>query len=56
MSEKAGVKFTAKETPEPPSKDAAPEPSTRSPLAMLIAGIAAALAIGTLGVWCCRRK
>jgi hypothetical protein len=56
LDEKAGVKFTAKEMPEPPSKDAAPEPSTRPPLAMLIAGIAAALAIVTLGVWYFRRK
>jgi hypothetical protein len=56
LDEKAGVKFTAKETPEPPSKDAAPEPSTRPPLAMPIAGIAASLAIVTLGVWYFRRK
>jgi hypothetical protein len=51
--EKAGVKFTAKETPGPPSKDTDPE---SSPLAMLIAGIAAALAIATLGVWYFSRK
>jgi hypothetical protein len=56
LDEKAGVKFTAKETPEPPSKDAGPEPLTRLPLAMLIAGIASALAIATLGVWYFRRK
>jgi hypothetical protein len=56
LDEKAGVKFTAKETPEPPSKDAAPEPSTRPPLAMLIAGIVAALAIVALGFWYVRRK
>jgi hypothetical protein len=56
LDEKAGVKFTAKETPEPPSKDATPEPSTRPPLAMLIAGIASALAIVALGVWYFRRK
>jgi hypothetical protein len=56
LDEKAGVKFTAKETPEPPSEDAAPEPLTRSPLAMLIAGIASALAIATLGIWYFRRK
>jgi hypothetical protein len=56
LDEKAGVKFTAKETPEPPGKDAAPEPSTRPPLAMLIGGIAAALAVVTLGLWYFRRK
>jgi hypothetical protein len=56
LDEKAGVKFTAEEPPEPPSKDAAPEPPTRPSLAMLIAGIAAALAIVTLGVWYFRRK
>jgi hypothetical protein len=55
LDEKAGVRFAAKETPEPPS-DAAPEPSTRTPLTMLIAGLAAALAIATLGVWYFRRK
>jgi hypothetical protein len=54
--EKAGVKFTAKEAPEPPSKDAEPEPSTRPPLAMLIAGIGSALALGTLGIWYFRRE
>jgi len=54
--EKAGVKFTAKETPEPPSNDANPEPSRLPPLAMLIAGVASALAIATLGVWFFRRK
>jgi hypothetical protein len=54
--EKAGVKFTANGPPEPPGEDSAPEPSTRPPLAMLIAGVAAALAVGTLGVWYCRRK
>ena len=54
--EKAGVKFTAKDAPAPPGKDAAPEPSKRPPLAMLIAGIAAALAVVTLGVWYFRRK
>ena len=56
LDEKAGVKFTAKETPEPPTKDAAPEPLTRPPLAMLIAGIAAALAMVLLGVWDFCRK
>jgi hypothetical protein len=56
LDEKAGVKFTAKETPEPPSMGAAPEPATRPSSAMLIAGIAAALAIATLGVWFVRRK
>jgi hypothetical protein len=56
IDEKAGVKFTAKETPAPPGKDAEPEPATRPPLAMLIAGIGSALALGTLGVWYFRRK
>jgi hypothetical protein len=54
--EKAGVKFSAKETPEPPSKDPAPKPSTQPPLAMLMAGIATALAFITLGVWYFRRE
>lgn len=54
--EKAGVKFSAKETPESPSKDADPKPSTRPPLASLIAGIAAVLAIVTLGIWYFRRE
>jgi hypothetical protein len=56
LDEKAGVKFTPQETPEPPSKDAAAEPLTRPPMAMLIAGVASALAIVTLGVWYVRRK
>jgi hypothetical protein len=56
LDEKDGVKFTAQETPGPPGEDAAAEPLTRSPLAMLIAGIASTLAIVTLGVWYCRRK
>jgi hypothetical protein len=51
LDDKAGVKFAAKETSAPPSKDAGPESSTRPPLAMLIAGIALALAIVTLGIW-----
>ena len=50
--EKAGVKFTAKELPAPPGKEAAPKP----PLAMLISGIAAALAVVMLGLWYVRRK
>src|SRR5262249_30212421 len=54
--EKAGVKFTARETPAPPGKDAEPEPTTRPPLAMLIAGIGSALALVTLDVWYFRRK
>ena len=62
LDEKAGVKFTAQETPEPLSKDAAPtsknaasESRTQSPLMTLISGIAASLAIVTLGVWYFRR-
>lgn len=54
--EKAGVKFTARVTPAPPSKDSGPEPSKRPPLAMLLGGIAMSLAIITLGVWFVRRK
>jgi hypothetical protein len=56
LDEKAGVRFTAKETPAPPGGDAAPEPSARPPLAMVIAGGATALAIVTLGLWYVRRK
>lgn len=52
--EKAGVKFDVKAAP--PSKEKAPVPSTRPPLAMLFAGIAVSLAMVTLGVWYCRRK
>ncbi len=52
--EKAGVKFAAKEVPA--GKEAAPKPSGRPPLAMLIAGVAAALGVVTLGVWYLRRK
>jgi hypothetical protein len=51
--DKAGVKFTAEEAPAPAGKDAGPE---RPPLAMVITGIAAALAVVTLGVWYFRRK
>jgi hypothetical protein len=54
--DKAGVRFTAKELPAPPGKEAAPGPPTRPALAMPIAGLAAALAIVTLGVWYLRRK
>jgi hypothetical protein len=54
--EKARVKFTAQETPAPAGNDAALEASARPPSAMLIAGIAAPLAIVTLGVWYFRRK
>jgi hypothetical protein len=54
--DKAGVKFTAKESPAPPGQEAGPKPSGRPPLAMLIAGLAAALAVVTLGVWYVRRK
>jgi hypothetical protein len=53
--EKAGVKFSAKQTPAPPSKEPAPKPSA-PPLAMLVSGIAAALAFATFGLWYFRRK
>lgn len=65
--EKAGVNFTAKETPAPPSPNTADnekqdtvangaKSSTRSPVTLVIAGIAGALAIITLGIWCFRGK
>lgn len=56
VDEKAGVRFTAQETPEPPSAGASPEPAPRSPSALVIAGIAAATVMATLGVWYFRRK
>jgi hypothetical protein len=53
--EKAGVKFGEKETPAPAGTDGADSP--KRPLAALpIAGVAAALAIVTLGIWYFRRK
>jgi hypothetical protein len=54
--EAAGVKFTARETPEPPRKQSRTAPANRPHFATLIAGIAAALAMSTLGVWYFRRK
>ena len=54
--ETAGVKFTAQEPPALAGADADPGPSKRPPAAMLVAGIAAGLAIVTLGVWYFRRK
>lgn len=54
--EKAGVKFTAEETPAPPGKGAAAGPSAQPPQAMLVTGISAALAIATLGIWYFNRK
>jgi hypothetical protein len=54
--EKAGVRFTAQEAPALAGADADPEAPARPPLAMLIAGIAVALAVVTLGVWYFRRK
>lgn len=54
--EKAGVKFTGKETPEPTGKRDEPETASRSPLAPLIAVIAAVLVVVSLGVWLFRRK
>jgi hypothetical protein len=59
LDEAAGVKFTAKETPAPESEASSGDaslPSLRSPLAMVMAGVAASLAIATLGVWYVRRK
>ena len=54
--EKAGVKFTLKEPPAPPAGDGPPAERPQSPLALLFAGLAAALAAVTLGVWYVRRK
>jgi hypothetical protein len=54
--EKAGVKFTAAETPAPPSKDSSSESSTQPPGGMLIGGIAMSLAFVTSGLWWFRRK
>src|SRR5262245_17169849 len=57
--ERAGVKFTAKETPAPPSQNNEgndTKPWTQSPLALVVVGIAGALAIITLGMWYWRRK
>lgn len=50
--EKAGVKFTAKEAPA----GADPAPTARPPLALLVAGVAAALGVVMLGLWYARRK
>ena len=54
--EKLGVKFTARETPAPAEKDAAPKASTHSQWRTVIAALAASLGIVTLGIWFCRRK
>ena len=54
--EKAGVKFTAKETPAPAGTDQDPEPPTQPSLAKVIAGLAAAAAMVALGLWYVRRK
>ncbi|HEX3150429.1 MAG TPA: hypothetical protein VHR66_20290 [Gemmataceae bacterium] len=54
LDDKAGVKFTANEIPEPTGKE--PTDPMQPPLALLIAGIAAALAVVTLGVWLFRQK
>ena len=63
--EKAGVKFTAKETPAPRQNaggeadegfDAPQESPALARPALVIAGGAVALAIVTLGVWLVRRK
>lgn len=56
LDEKAGVKFTAKETPASSTKGEALEPSARTQLAMIIAGIALALAIFTFGFRYIRRN
>lgn len=54
--ERVGVKFTAHVTPAPPTRDASSAAPTRPRLATLIAGLAASLAIASLGVWYVRRK
>lgn len=52
--EKAGVKFSGRELPAPAGKDGAASESARPPLATIMAGIAASLAIVMAGVWCFR--
>lgn len=57
--EKAGVKFTGAETSAPPGQSSGgqeTQPATQSPLVWVIAGLAGALAIITLGIWSFRRK
>jgi hypothetical protein len=54
--DQTGVKFSAQESPAPLPKKASNEQGARPPLATLIASIAAALSVVTLGVWHARRK
>jgi hypothetical protein len=54
--EKAGVKFSAKETPEPPGKNSDGKTTSRSSLGNIIAGLSLTLAMVTLAFWAVRRK
>jgi hypothetical protein len=54
--DQTGVKFSAQETPAPATKKASHDRGARPPLATLIASLAAALSVVTLGVWYARRK
>lgn len=54
--EKAGVKFTPKETPAPPGKNASSDASSDTPITTIAAGVAGALAFVALGLWFFRRK
>lgn len=54
--EKAGVKFSEKETPAPQTKSASPKTSSAPNLALIIAGLAISLSILTLGFWIVRRN
>src|SRR5205085_2390059 len=49
--EKAGVKFTAKETPPPSLKEDGSDASTQLPVGTIMAGLASALAIASAGIW-----
>lgn len=54
--EKAGVKFTAAETPATPGKKSSSEFAPQPPAGMLIGGIAMSLAFVSSGLWWFRRK
>lgn len=52
--EKAGVVFTGQETPAPPAQNDESDTSSRQ-APFVVAGVAAALAVLTLGIWWIRR-
>ncbi len=54
--EKAGVKFSEKETPAPQTKGASPKTSSAPNPALIIAGLAMSLSMVTLGFWIVRRN